>query len=207
MAQEMSQPSEKNNKFIRILVILAFILPMVGAYFIFKTGIGMPSSTINKGDLLTPATQIKNINVLNLDGQRTNIIEDKLWRIIMVGNNQCDSQCMELLYLSRQVHTRLNEKSVRVERVYLNTEAHYSEEFRALLAADYPRLKTYHVAAPQWQNLFRDTSVNGGNLNGHQLYYVDQEGFAMMTYDWRHDGADLLSDIKRLLKYSYDERG
>ncbi len=167
----------------------------------------MPTGTVNQGDLLSPATLISELKVLDENGIDVELTKGKKWRMVMIGTNRCDASCQDLLYVSRQVHTRLNEKSVRVERIYFNIEANYSEEFSNLLKTDYPRLKRYSTSAQQWQVLFKDTNIADNSLSANQVYYVDQEGFAMMSYNAQHKGADLLKDIKRLLKYSYDERG
>lgn len=188
------------------LVVSAIVLPMALAYGIFKTGFAMPTGTVNKGDLLVPATAITGLTLLDQQGQTVDLLAGKkMWRMVVVANNECDELCIQQLYTSRQVHKRLSEKSVRVERAFLNTSSQYSEQLKATLDADYPRLKQYRVSPAAWSALMAKTSVAEAPLNGHRLYYIDQQGFAMMSYQPTHEGADLLDDIKRLLKYSYEE--
>jgi len=188
------------------LVVSAIMLPMVLAYAIFKTGWAMPTGTVNKGDLLAPATAISGLTLLDQQGQAVDLLAGKnMWRMVVVANNDCDEQCFQQLYTSRQVHKRLSEKSVRVDRLFLNTSATYSEKLKAALDTDYPRLKQYRVSAASWSALMSNTNAADNPLNGHSVYYIDQQGFAMMSYQPTHEGADLLDDIKRLLKYSYEE--
>lgn len=188
------------------LVVAVIVLPMLSAYVIFNTGIGMPTSTINKGNLLLPATSIIDIDMLNDEGQKIDLIGSKrLWRMLLVIDRQCNEVCLQQLYLSRQVHIRLGEKAMRVERVLVNAGEAFSDEFKRYLTTEHPRLKTVSVNSQQWQDNFSATSIAQDQLDGSHIYYVDLAGFAMMSYDQSHDGAALLSDIKRLLKYSYDE--
>ena len=205
--REVQPPiTKKWSRWQGALVVSAIVLPMALAYGIFKTGFAMPSGTINKGDLLTPATAITGLTLLDQQGQTVDLLAGKkMWRMIVVANNDCDKLCIKQLYTSRQVHKRLSEKSVRVERAFLNTSAAYSDKLKATLDADYPRLKQYRVSPAAWSALMTKTSVAELPLNGHSVYYIDQQGFAMMSYQPTHEGADLLDDIKRLLKYSYEE--
>jgi len=188
------------------LVVSAIVLPMVLAYAIFKTGWAMPTGTVNKGDLLVPATAISGLTLLDQQGQVVDMLAGKkMWRMVIVASNDCDELCFQQLYTSRQVHKRLSEKSVRVERLFLNTSDTYSAKLKTSLDTDYPRIKQYRVSAASWSALMGNTNAADEPLNGHSVYYIDQQGFAMMSYQPTHEGVDLLDDIKRLLKYSYEE--
>ena len=188
------------------LLLTAIGLPMIMAYVVFYTGWGIPTNTVNKGQLISPATSLTDLVVTDTASKSVDLFsEEKKWRWIIVGNNECDVSCENTLYLSRQVHIRLGEKARRLERVYLNTANAYSSELSASLSQHHPRLKQLHVSEVSWHQIMSETNVAKNVLNGSWLYMVDQEGFAMMTYDQSHQGADMLDDIKRLLKYSYDE--
>ncbi len=199
-------PTKPTSRWISWLILAIIALPMMAAYIIFTTGVGIPTATVNKGDLLLPATSISDLDITTGAQQPLSIPgEKRLWRMLVVGGNTCDQVCQDLLYLSRQVHVRLGEKAVRVERLYLNTAATYAPGFATELAEQHPRLVQAHVNAEQWQQTFAGTSISAHPLTSHHLYVVDQEGFAMMSYDSSHGGSALLDDIKRLLKYSYDD--
>ena len=188
------------------LLLAAIGLPMVTAYIVFSTGWGMPKGTVNKGELILPATSLQSLTISNQNNEMVSLFAgEKQWRWIIVGNNECDAHCENTLYLSRQVHIRLGEKARRLERVFLNVAPSYDNEFAASLSESHPRLKQLHVDPSDWVQIMKATNVASQESNGHKLYMVDQEGFAMMTYDQSHEGADLLDDVKRLLKYSYDE--
>lgn len=186
--------------------MLVIVAPMLMAYIVYSTGMGIPRGTVNKGELLLPATGITDLPLVARDtGERITLSDKKIWRMIIVGDNHCDKACQNMLYLSRQVHIRLGEKANRVERLYLNIDENYAAEFMAELSADHPRLIQAYVDKEGWKSLFSNTSIADNSLSGHNIYLVDQQGFAMMSYDDKHSGADLLSDTKRLLKYSYED--
>ncbi|MGH1373014.1 MAG: hypothetical protein ACRBBW_13320 [Cellvibrionaceae bacterium] len=194
------------NRWSSWLLLTAIGLPMISAYLVFNTGWGIPSSSINKGDLVLPATSMVDHRVSNSDGEAIDLFSGKKkWRWLIIGNNLCSDRCENNLYLSRQVHIRLGEKAVRLERIYLNTETAFSPELSERLSKDHPRLRQLHTDASEWTHLLANSNANQVALNGENLYMVDQEGFVMMTYNRSHSGAELLADVKRLLKYSYDE--
>lgn len=200
--------TQRRHRWSGWIIVAGFFVPMALAYTIFVTGLGVPERTINHGDLLVPATSLAKLHVTDTSGNPVDLMQtgEKKWRWLIVGNNACHQACQDLLYLSRQVHMRLGEKAHRLERMYLNTDELYSAEFSAQLRQDHPRLVMAHVNARDWQHTLANVSVQS-EMNGEMLYVVDQEGFAMMTYSAQHQGNDLLEDIKRLLKYSYEEKG
>lgn len=196
----------RGNRWSSWLLLAAIALPMIMAYVVFSTGWGIPTATINKGDLILPATSIKSLPIVDRDGGKIDLLSDKkIWRWLIVGSNRCDDQCQHNLYLSRQVHIRLGEKATRLERLYLNTDTHFSSDFSNQLSKEHPKLKQLHINADDWLQLLSATSVEDKLSTETSLFVVDQEGFVMMRYDRSHTGADLLDDIKRLLKYSYSE--
>ncbi|WP_439134297.1 hypothetical protein [Pseudomaricurvus sp.] len=197
--------SKRQIRWVSWFIVAAFLLPMIAAYVMYTTGIGLPKQTVNKGTLLEPATSILTLDISSTDGNSIDLTTEKKWRWLIVGSNDCQQECLDTLYTSRQVHIRLGEKATRLERLYLNTASEYDTEFSEQLTVEHPRLVMAHVDAEDWQKTLETTNAADLDLNGTSVYVVDQEGFAMMTYDSSNQGTDLLSDIKRLLKYSYQE--
>ena len=200
------QASNRSNAWSGWLIVSIIVLPMLAAWLIFTTGVGIPEATVNRGDLLQPPISLAELALKDEKGTPVAVPgERKIWRMVMVGNGECSRDCRDLMYKARQVHVRLGDKAGRVERLYLNTEDSYRADFKALLDAEYPHLLRAHVNAGQWQTLIQGSSVADRSLLGTRLYLIDQQGYAMMSYGNQHQGGDLLDDIKRLLKYSYEE--
>lgn len=197
------EPIKKRNRFNGLLIITAISLPMLLAYIMFKTGLGIPTSTSNKGTLLQPARAIEELSLNNQDNTLARLISDekKRWRILIPVTEECNEVCQNHLYISRQVHIRLAEKAYRVERVLLLLDT-LSNDAIDSLKKEHPEtvmVETTPAAFNQWLN---KTNLP---LSAENYYYlIDQSGFAMMHYDIHHKGQDLLDDVKKLLKFTYD---
>jgi len=179
------------------------LVPIVAAYVVYYTGIGMPTDTTNQGQLLRPPVKVldlpfqeRGVGPLLLAGEKPK------WRYLVVPATNCDSVCDQLLYTSRQVHIRLGEKADRVERLLVTgaplTDAHYQRLHR-----EHPRLR--FVTLPPAILAKVQRAVGLPEWREPRELLVDQQGYAMMAYDKDHSGNQLLKDIKRLLKYSYEE--
>lgn len=195
---------EKRNKFYGVLIIVVIALPMLLAYIMFKTGWGIPQETTNKGDLLTPARSVKELSLPDQSGYFTSLYasDKKKWRMMVPVTKPCEQLCEKHLYITRQVHIRLAEKSYRVERILLLLNE-WSEDELEVLKRNHPNVLMVNSSASdlaQWLS-----SVNLPLAADRYFYLVDQDGFAMMRYSDQHSGQDLLDDIKKLLKFTYDK--
>lgn len=212
MTQEVNPSIKKRNKFYGLLIIAAIVLPMLLAYLIFTTGIGFPSGTTNKGQLLIPPQPIQNLSltsdsdVLSLlysDNSNTDKpVVKKRWRLLVPVTKNCNEQCQGYLYLTRQVHIRLAEKAYRVERMLLLLDT-FSESEKETLKQEHPETLFVESTPQNLQEWLAQATLPLAPNNF--FYLVDQEGFAMMRYDESHSGQDLLDDIKKLLKFTYDK--
>lgn len=186
-----------------VAVFASVLLPILAAYIVFYTGIGMPDGTINQGDLVEPPVAVGELAFDAQNGGPLRLADEAIkWRYLIVPAGRCDDACEKLLYTSRQVHIRLGKKADRLERL-LVTAAPLSEEMQAFLERDHPRLRPVQLERRSLQQLQQQTATD--NISGARALLVDQHGFAMMAYDNDHSGNQLLKDIKRLLKYSYEQ--
>ncbi|MGL6162252.1 hypothetical protein [Microbulbifer sp.] len=191
------------GRFQAVSVIASVALPMLAAYIVFRTGVGMPEGTVNQGELLQPPRSIEHLPLLEPGGAPLDLLsESPKWRYLILPGGDCAAECEKLLYTTRQVHIRLGEKADRVERLLVSAIP-LSEERRAELREQHPRLRFAVQESAALDGLLRDT--NRPRLERASTLLVDQQGFAMMVYDNHHNGNQLLKDIKRLLKYSYDK--
>ncbi|MBB3169790.1 hypothetical protein [Simiduia aestuariiviva] len=184
------------NRWAKILIVSTIVLPMVIAYGVYHTGLGMPTGTINKGDLLAPPVNIEGLT-LTIENQSAAIdqIEPK-WRLVIPAFNVCEIACEQALYVTRQVHKRLNEKYPRVERWILTNID--DEKFITRVATEYPGAVLVSALPDQWQTLLSNTNSKDGDY-----FMMDRSGFVMMSYQTSvHSGNDLLKDLKRMLKFT-----
>lgn len=198
-----TQPKKRNNKPL-IAILFISITPILAAYTMFFTGVGVPTETKNHGFLMTPAVNVSELLV----GQNEALVEEwqesKKWRLLVPVNANCNEACEQNLYTSRQVHIRLGEKSTRVQRVAISLDGPSSDGYLSTIAADHPLLKTATVAQSQWDAWLQKTNLPT-DLNAEHFYVlIDQEGYAMMWYTPEIHGNDLLKDLKHALKFSID---
>jgi len=209
----------KRNRFFGLLILIIVTAPMLLAYVMYQTGWGISSSTTNKGELLTPALSIQDLQVIDednvfekmfsnttdnspLNDDMTKKSTGKKWRLLVPVTEACSDVCQQNLYTTRQVHIRLAEKAYRVERIILSLDELGSELLQRL-ENEHPN--TLRISSSD--DLFSQWLAPANIAESAEQYYylVDQEGFAMMRYDVSHTGQDLLDDVKKLLKFTYDK--
>jgi cytochrome oxidase Cu insertion factor (SCO1/SenC/PrrC family) len=196
----------KRNRFFGLIIVLIVVAPMIVAYIMYHTGWGVSHSTTNKGELLNPVLPIQE---LSLTGNKTRLSElfsdnkaGKKWRLLVPVAADCSDICQKNLYTTRQVHIRLAEKAYRLERILLAIDT-LSETVQTQLQQEHPNTIRVETSAELFD---RWLSAANRHVNAEQYYYlIDQDGFAMMRYDVSHTGHDLLDDIKKLLKFTYDK--
>jgi hypothetical protein len=204
MTTDGSNRQKRNQK--QGLLILAIVLsPMIVSYFMFKTGWGMPTNTINKGDLLTPPQSVKMLNLAdNSDSlQRLYPAGIKKWRILVPISANCEAACQKNLFITRQVHIRLAEKVSRVERILLALDEVSAQQKQQLLV-DHPNVLWLPSSRVELVNWLANTEIPAAQVD-KRYFLIDQDGFAMMSYSAEHTGQDLLEDLTKLLKYTYEK--
>lgn len=195
--------SKRNQRTLYMILLVAF-LPMVLAYTMFFTGVGVPDHTVNKGQLLPHPVNLEQLLGIADSPLLKDIQEQKKWRLVVPIPAHCDDSCQQNLYTTRQVHIRLGEKSVRVERLAVNLAGLEGQQYLDSIAADHPKLKTTSVDPQVWQHWLAESGAQLDLATEHFYLLVDQEGFAMMSYTTAQHGNELLKDLKRALKYSID---
>lgn len=198
--------AQRRGRILGASVMLVVLLPMVIAYGVYFTGIGMPTGTINKGELLTPPVPISAWQLRTQSGDAWVLDEQPTkWRLLIPGAASCDQACQDNLYLTRQVHIRLGEKGLRVERFYLLTDESLSNSLSEHLEREHATAKVLHVDEEAMRASLASTNLPGDPVEEGRYFLMDQEGFVMMSYDAEQSGNDLLKDIKRMLRYSYED--
>lgn len=203
---ELEKKQRRRGRFLAAAIMLTVMLPMVVAYVVFFTGVGIPQGTVNKGVLIDPPQSVNELSLQALDGEAWDIsAQPKRWRWIIPGHSECNQQCQNNLYLTRQVHIRLAEKSARVERLYLLLDDHMEPSTIEFINKEHPHMPILKAADEQLNELFARSNLPADAISNGHYFLMDQEGFIMMTYNPQHEGKELLDDIKRMLKYSYED--
>lgn len=195
-------PDKRRGQWQAAGLMLVVALPMLAAYVIYQTGWGIPEGTVNKGQLLDTPKALSDVSLTLSDGSSWQIeSEPRHWRYVIPGTGECDQACMDNLYLTRQVHIRLNEKADRVERIYLLLGERLSPELARHIEQEHPKLRVMRARREAFETLMTDTQP-GGN----RYFLMDQEGYLMMRYGPDDQGNELLKDIKKMLKVTYEDQ-
>ncbi|MDO3387746.1 hypothetical protein QWI17_18020 [Gilvimarinus sp. SDUM040013] len=201
-----AQANKKRGQIQALLLMLVVALPMIAAYTIYHTGWGMPTGTVNKGELVQPPQRLSDLKLLTADGDVWDIdAEDKRWRYVIPGNAECDRTCMDNLYLTRQVHIRLNDKARRAERIYLLLDDALAPELSEHIAAEHPLLRVMRANRADVEKMLAATNFAGHAAKAGRYFLMDQQGFLMLAYHPGDKGGELLKDMKKMLKTSYED--
>ena len=203
---ELKRQRQVRGRIQALLIIAIVVLPIVAAYIMFYTRMGIPQHTTNKGDLLNPPVAVATLNLHTLAGEPWDVnAQEKKWRLLIPGGRDCGMTCVDNLFLTRQVHIRLAEKSARLERIYLLQDNDLSAATAEYLQRDHPHVPVLKIAPDAFAELQKSLPHLATSSLSKHYFLMDQEGFVMMAYSPENSGKDLLTDIKRMLKYSPEE--
>jgi cytochrome oxidase Cu insertion factor (SCO1/SenC/PrrC family) len=181
-----------------LLLAALFFAPLLAAvlfYFVFPDW--QPDAHTNYGQLVVPARPLPDASLRDADGAAVPVEQMRgRWSYVYVGGAACDAACADKLHQIRQIRTLLNEKRLRVQRVYLAPDVGALGAAAAQLAADHPDLKFYADTETSTYRQFFGGSDPGA------LYLVDPLGNWLMIYAADADSKGILKDIKKLLRVS-----
>ena len=199
--------TELRARNLRTLTVLAalFLLPLVMAFCTYYGTDWRPSAHVNHGQLISPARPLPAVGLPRITLETgapgappaTATPFHGRWSLVYVGGGDCDSACLEALYVMRQTRLGLNADMTRVERVFLVSRDCCS---RGLLAREDAGLAVLDASAPPQESLLALFPHQGRE---HTLFVVDPLGNLMMSYDVRDNPRGLLEDLKKLLRLSH----
>lgn len=193
-----------------ILTAVVFILPVIAAYLLLKTGWYSSAGTSNKGMLIDPPVVFDELSLF--DAQGTAVPAEhfrKKWWIMYVIPAQCEAACRNSLYLMRQTHQALGPDQPRVAELVITPHAP-SEELASWLAQEFPSATRAHASADNVDRVLGPAMADGMRASeaGH-LFLMDTMGAIFMHYPAYADeresilkGRDVLNDLKKVLKIS-----
>ncbi len=172
------------------------LVPVLLATLMYYTGWFVPSSTTNKGELVAFGESIFDTG---LRGEQGEPLEprympdngDATWWFVIVAD-PCEEVCQEWLYLSRQVHIRLNREADKVQRAFWSTNPDVLDR------DEHPLIEVLSHEDNGIPKLPEGASPEEGPF----VYIVDRMGTFALRYDESHEGTDLLEDIRHLISTS-----
>ena len=186
--------STGNRKSRAQLVLIAFVFlgPLaLAAWLYFQGGDLAPSGRTNHGALLEP---IVSIEAAYPDSALREHF-DGAWLMVYPNAGPCDETCRDALYTTRQARLMLGKEMDRVQRIFLRGESPPDTVF---LAKEHPGL-----VAIQDGRLFELLDQKRPvNIPAGGYFLIDPLGNLVMYFRPDLDPADMVDDIKRLLRLS-----
>lgn len=199
MIENTVNPQQRRNNRLKLLCLIGLpVITVVLSTLMFKTGIGLPSGTKNKGVLIQPPQQIADFSFTNIDGRLFDYAPDSKWSLVLPAFGECKEDCAERLFLTRQVHMLLGKNAGAVRRYYLNIGGTLSPQTQSMLNQDHPKLAVINTTREAAKNL------GGGIITSYSnkampYFLVDPRGFVMMYYTDKNTDKELIKDLKFLI--------
>jgi len=188
---ESSQP--KRGRLQLVLIAAVFLGPLLIAAVLYFQGAALqPAGRTNHGALLEPYINV----TAELSGLRVGEHYDTTsWLLLYANPNLCDDRCRNALYTLRQSRLMLGKEMDRLQRVFLRGDTAPDTVF----------------VAEEHQGLI---TIEGGSLTGllnnkrpadlpaGGYFLIDPHGNLVMYFRPDIDPADMVDDIKHLLRLS-----
>ena len=206
--QSSSTPSAKQikkNKRTMLLLFVMFAAPILLAVFIFNTDPSGKYATKNRGNLITPAVELKNIELKFIDSKKPYklVEQEHQWLMVFIGAGECDDNCKRQLVVMRQTRLAQGGEFTRVNRLYVIQDKQ-SDKFMKEVKAFHPDMDIVTGTKQQLKNVTTQFTladeVHVGKSN--RIYIVDPIGNLMMYYELNAEASDIAKDLTRLLKVS-----
>jgi len=185
------------------VVLSLFVAPLLLAFAIYYGSNWRPTSTTNKGELITPAIPLPAITLTKADGTATDakFLRDT-WTLVFIGAGDCDATCRTALDNTRNARLLLGKDSPRVSRVFVYSGACCD---KAYFSTEQVGLSTVSIDGDAGQSLLKlfPAGTAGSALDARRTYIVDPLGNLMMSYAPGVDPRDIYQDLKKLLTLSH----
>ena len=182
-----------------LLLAALFAAPIIAAAALYLMPQLQPQGRTHYGELLAPARPLPDLSLLDVAGQP--LAPETLrgrWTLFYLGSGPCARSCEDKLFQVRQVRTLLNEKRLRVQRIYLAEDAAALAQARAQLEKAHPDLRYVSdagAAGARARDFFQPREADA-------IYLTDPLGNWLMVYPAASEYKGMLKDLKRLLRLS-----
>ncbi len=188
----MTDEPHKSGRLQLLLIAAVFIGPLIVAFWLYSGESSLqPTGRSNHGALLEPIVNLAD----EVPGSAVVEQFDRLWILLYMSTAECDETCRDALYTARQARLMLGKEMDRVSRVFLHGETPPDTVF---LAEEHPGLTTIEDSGlAGLLNNKRPQDVSAGGY-----FLIDPHGNLVMYFRPDLDPADMVDDIKHLLRLS-----
>ena len=188
----MNAVDQKKARLQFVFVAFFFVGPLIAAAWLyFQGGSAQPAGRTNHGALLEP--------IVNLGDEvpESEILPhyEQSWLLLYSNYDACAAPCREALYTLRQSRLMLGKEMDRVKRVFLHGDTAPDKVF---LAEEHQGLIT--IGDGSLRRLLQNKRPTDLPTGGYFL--IDPLGNLVMYFQPGLDPADMVDDVKHLLKLS-----
>lgn len=204
-----ARPTTANRRAL-LITAAVFIMPVVVAYVLLKTGWYGSAGTSNRGLLINPPISFDELQLTDAGHQKIPADDfRRKWWIMYVMPSHCEAACRNSLYLMRQTHQALGPDKPRVAELIV-VSGDLDAELAQWLAQEFPSARQVRAEAGNLDSVLSGSMPSGKRASeaGH-LFLVDTMGAIFMHYPGHADeresilkGRDLLKDLQKVLKIS-----
>lgn len=169
-----------------ILLLVLVIGPMVLASAMYYGRFWIPEGRSYHGELIGGRVSLAELGVP--------METDKGWQLLVTAPRACVEDCLQLVYLARQIHIGLGREASRANHA-LAVASPLPVDVSERLQREYPKLLHYPLNPDAY------VRVQPDNL-APQLWIVDPLGNLVLRYPVGTQGKDILTDLRQLLKIS-----
>lgn len=198
-------PGPRRRQYWTLLALAALFLSGIVVSFVLVEIGWRPRVTHNYGELVDPARPIRDVALLDLDGEPVRFSAFKgRWTLVYFGSAACAEACTADLYKMRQITAAQGTDAGRVRQVFVVTDPAGLDALRRTLA-DYPDIRVLRGRARAVRALGSQFTVPAGTaLEGlDRVYLVDPLGNLMMSYPADADPSGMNKDLRLLLRASH----
>jgi len=193
---------------LKLLAILAlFLLPLLAAVLMFNGQLPLLSGeTVNQGKLIQPPVALDWTAAETAPDSTAIATLQGSWVILLPLPTVCEQDCLRKVAGLRQVHRASGREQQRIALALL-TGSQLDEGSRQQLMEIYDQfILLSDPSASLWQSVQSASVQNVVSNNTLSSYLVDPLGNIMMAYDTTDSAARLNKDLKRLLKWSKQDK-
>lgn len=195
----------KKNKRTMVILFTMFLTPIILAVFIFNNDPSGRYATKNRGNLVTPAIELKNFNLEFVDTKAPYklVEQEHQWLMVFIGAGECDVNCKRQLVVMRQTRLAQGGEFTRVNRLYVMQDSQ-TDQFMKEVEEYHPGMDIVTGSKQQLENITSQFTLSDKVVVGksNRIYIVDPIGNLMMYYELDANASDIAKDLTRLLKVS-----
>ena len=189
----MNEPGPRPSGRLQLLLIAAvFLGPLLVAAWLYFGGDAMqPAGRTNHGTLLEPVINLNDA----LPESSLHVHNEQRWLFLYTLQGPCEDACRNALYTTRQLRLMLGREMDRLQRVLLHGDSPPDTVF----------LEAEHDDLVALTDQALDTLLNKkrpAGIPADGYYLIDPLGNLVMYFRPDLAPADMVDDIKRLLKLS-----